>query len=169
MQDLIDRLKEVDIVDRRGVVLKHSGKSDFYIDLKKAFGFPDALQLMAVRMLERIPDEVNCVAIEGYGGMPLGSAVSLIGDKKLILVRGEAKGHGTGALIDGYYPNRKDSVIVLDDVLTSGNSLRKIRHVVKNTGAKIYGNLVVVNRSPQMRKPGVFNDVDYLIDAEDLF
>jgi orotate phosphoribosyltransferase len=168
MEDLIKRLKEIGIVEKKEVRLKNGENSDLYFDLKKAYGIPDALQLIAIRMLERIPQEVNCIAVNGHGGIPLGAAISLIGDKRLSMIRDEEKKYGTRKLIDGYHPNRKDNVMVLDDVLTTGGSLRKMRYVVKETGANVIGNLVVINRSLQKRRPKNENGYDYLIEGNEL-
>lgn len=145
-RNLIKRLWEIGIIYKEPVRL-HSGViSDFYCDIKKAFGYPDILNALADEIGKKLSDSVNCVAASGYGGMPLASVVASRFNKKLIAVRGIPKKHGKRGLFDGYVPGGKDTVIIIDDVLTTGSSIREIFNILKTTKAKIKSAIVVVKR-----------------------
>jgi orotate phosphoribosyltransferase len=60
-------------------------------------------------------------------------------------VRKEAKGHGTGKLIEGIF-RAGDSVVVVEDVITSGGSASKAAEAVRAEGGTILGVLAVVDR-----------------------
>jgi orotate phosphoribosyltransferase len=61
-------------------------------------------------------------------------------------VRKEAKGHGTGRLIEGAdLQGRK--VVVVEDVITTGDSARRAIKAVREAGATVLGILAVVDRS----------------------
>ena len=64
----------------------------------------------------------------------------------LTLVRDEPKKHGKGGWIDGYVPNEQDKVVLVDDVFTTGGSLRKLIKILEPTKAEIIGVYVVVKR-----------------------
>lgn len=145
-EKLIQRLNEIDVVRNEKVKLKHAGAAHFYFDIKKAYGYPDVLDLMCKCIIRKIPKGVTAVAAAGYGGIPLAAAISKEYNLHLILVREEAKSHGRAVQIEGYIPSRKDSVIIVDDVFSTGKSLEKIIRVLRPSGAKIDGSIVVVKR-----------------------
>ena len=117
-----------------------------YFDIKKAYGDPCILKLMAEGICGLIKFEAICVAGSGLGGIPLATRVSQMGDFKLTMVRNEQKEYGTKKLIDGYVPKKKDKLFIVDDVLTSGSSIKSTAEILKPTGAEIIGAYVVYKR-----------------------
>ncbi len=144
--ELVKLLKQLDIIYRGPVSLKHAGASDFYVDLKKAYGDPTALNLIADGLWKNVGKEATCVATAGYGGLPPATVISSRHNLPLTLVRDEPKKHGMGGWIDGYLPHEQDKIAVIDDVFTTGGSLSRIIEVLEQTGATILGCHVVVKR-----------------------
>jgi orotate phosphoribosyltransferase len=60
-------------------------------------------------------------------------------------VRKESKGHGTGRLIEGNF-RPGDAVVVVEDVITSGESARKALRAIEEAGGTVLGVLAVVDR-----------------------
>jgi orotate phosphoribosyltransferase len=60
-------------------------------------------------------------------------------------VRKEAKGHGTGRLIEGNF-RAGDPVVVIEDVITTGGSALKAIKAVEAEGGEVLGVLAVVDR-----------------------
>jgi orotate phosphoribosyltransferase len=60
-------------------------------------------------------------------------------------VRKEAKQHGTGRLIEGNFAAGA-SVVVVEDVITSGESTLRAIRAVENASARVLGVLAVVDR-----------------------
>jgi len=60
-------------------------------------------------------------------------------------VRKEAKQHGTARLIEGNF-TMGDSVVVVEDVITSGGSALRAVEAVRNAGGTVLGVLAVVDR-----------------------
>ena len=127
--------------------LSGGGISDFYVDVKKAYGHPLALEAIVDAVLEQIESETTCVAARGYGGVPLASTLAMKGGFNLTLIRDAEKKHGKGGSIDGYVPNKNDGVAIIDDVFTTGRNLRKCAEILKPTEAKIVGGYVIVRRA----------------------
>ena len=63
--------------------------------------------------------------------------------------RKEAKDHGEGGVVVGACMRGK-RVVVVDDVLTSGKSLRNSVHLVRQAGGTVVGVVVGLTRSPEL-------------------
>ena len=60
-------------------------------------------------------------------------------------VRKEAKDHGTGRLIEGNFKTG-DAVLVVEDVITTGDSARRAIDAIDKAGGRVLGVLAVVDR-----------------------
>jgi orotate phosphoribosyltransferase len=145
-KNILKQFLELGIISHEPVRLRSGVPSSFYCDIKKAYGYPDVLGVLADLVGKRLRPEENCVAVSGYGGLPLGAAVAAKYKRHLVLVRDSEKSHGKGGLIDGYIPKRGDHVVILDDVLTSGSSIRSTLKSLRKTNATIGRAIVVVER-----------------------
>lgn len=143
---LISELKKLKAVKKGKFVLKSGQISDCYIDIKKAFGSPKAFELICNQFCKIIDKRATSIAGSGHGGLPLATAVSLKLGLPLILVRDKVKEHGIPKMIDGHIPSKKDRVVIIDDVFTTGTCISNIVWNLKGTKAKIIAGYVVVNR-----------------------
>lgn len=163
-EELIRKLKQLGIISRETVNLKNAGESDFYVDVKKAYGYPDVLGLISDELWAGISERATCIAAAGYGGLSPSTVISSRYARHLALVRDEPKKHGKSRWIDGYVPNEQDKVAIVDDVFTTGGSLRKIIEALESTGAEILGCHVVVKRGDgNLQVP-----IRYLLTLEEL-
>ena len=60
-------------------------------------------------------------------------------------VRKEAKEHGTGRVIEGNFKSG-DQVVIVEDVITSGDSARRAADAVTRAGGRVLGIIAVVDR-----------------------
>ncbi|MBX4189869.1 hypothetical protein KW791_01045, partial [Candidatus Parcubacteria bacterium] len=146
-KELIEKLRALGVVKKGEVQLKFGGASSVYIDIKKAYGHPEALRLIGKYMQQNIPKKTTCIAASGYGGLPLATYLSSKNNLKLTLVREKPKNHGTSAWIDGYIPNTQDDVLIVDDVITTGKGVKQTMKVLKSAKAKVIGCSVLVKRT----------------------
>ncbi len=147
MERLIYLLKKMDIVYNEPVVLKSGEISDFYVDIKKAYGDPETLELISGLLWEKAKTKKPAViAASGYGGLPPATIISSKQNLHLTLVRDNPKNHGKKGWMDGYVPKKGDKIAIIDDVFTTGKSLKKMIEVLGQTGATIVGCYVVVKR-----------------------
>lgn len=162
---LADLLRNKDIVVREPIALRGGGVSEYYVDVKKAYGNPEILREMARLMCGNLAPDTTCIAASGHGGVPLGVAISLESELPLASVRDTEKNHGKRGLIDGYVPDENDVVSIVDDVFTSGSSLRQTAANLSATNSKIAGCHVVVARGDvsQFELP-----VGHLLRADDI-
>ena len=92
---------------------------------------------------------------DAVGGLTLGAdpvsyaiayASALAGAPvRAFTVRKEAKQHGTGRLIEGPY-REGDTVVVIEDVITTGGSALRAVEALRQAGATVAGVLAVVDR-----------------------
>ena len=144
--ELIRKLKEINIIEPKLVTLKNAGPSNFYVNIKKAYGYSEILNSLVDELWKRMDKKITCIAAGGYGGISPATLISTRYTKNLTLVRGESKEHGIRGQIEGYVPNKQDKIAIFDDVFTTGGSLREIIGIIKPTEAKIIGCYVFVKR-----------------------
>ena len=161
---LVNLLQQLDIIYLYPVQLKNAGSSNFYVDVKKAFGEPDILNIIADEMHARFKPDVTCIAASGFGGVPLAAAISSRYGLHLIQIRDEPKKYGKMGLIEGYVPIASDKIAIIDDVFSTGGSIRQIIDALSPTGAQIVGAYVVAKRG----EGALPVPLTYLVTAEQL-
>jgi orotate phosphoribosyltransferase len=137
---------------RRGRVVLASGKeSDYYFDMKPAMLDPDGAALMA----ELILQEIQGFMVDAVGGLEMG-AVPLIAPVAMkspafgrylpgFFVRKAVKDHGTQKRVDGNDITGK-SVVILEDVTTTGGSAMDAVKAVEEAGAKVALVISILDR-----------------------
>ena len=63
-----------------------------------------------------------------------------------LIVRKEAKGHGTGAWLEGPLPEPGSVITVLEDVVTTGGSSLKAVHQLRDAGYRVQRVITIVDR-----------------------
>lgn len=145
---------------RTGEFTLASGKtSDLYIDCRVTTMDPRGALLVGEVGWSAVADylQEKGLRVEAIGGMTLGAdpvslAVGMEAARKVpdlglqvFTVRKEAKGHGRGKRIEGNF-NEGDTIIVVDDVITTGGSTLKAIEAIEAEGGKIAFALVLVDR-----------------------
>jgi len=89
--------------------------------------------------------KVNIIAGIELGSIPLASVASIYSDKKFVMIRKSKKNYGTSKPIEGKY-RKNESVIIIDDVLTSGKSILNAKKILESQGLRPIAAIVVVDR-----------------------
>lgn len=143
---ILQRFKDIGVIHKEPVKLRSGVTANFYCDIKKAYGYPDVLNALTDEVGTLLAEGITCVAASGYGGLPLASLVAAKFNKKFIAVRDRSKGHGKGGFIDGYIPTEKDNITIIDDVLTTGSSIKETYAILAETKANIKNAIIIVKR-----------------------
>ncbi len=132
-------------------VLTSVQRSTYYINGKLVTLHPQGALLVGRLLLDLVPAEITAVAGLTLGADPLVTAVSLVGlygNRTLfpLIIRKEAKGHGTRAYIEGLNLPPGSAVTVLEDVVTTGQSALKAVERLKAAGYQVNQILALVDR-----------------------
>jgi uridine monophosphate synthetase len=126
--------------------LKSGQKSPIYVDLRLLSSGPKLLALVARAMAGLLKNvRFDRIAAIPYGGLPIGTAVSLETGKPMIYPRKEAKQHGTMQAIEGLF-QAGETVVVLDDLITTGGAKIEAVGPLESAGLKVRDVLVLIDR-----------------------
>lgn len=154
LPELRDRLLDLlcEVAYKEGDFTLSSGqKSDYYINGKQVTLHAAGGLMVGRLLLDKLPDEVAAVAGLTLGADPIVTAVSIVGaycDRPItpLIVRKEAKGHGTQAYIEGPTLPAGATVVVLEDVVTTGQSAWKAVERLRGAGYTVDTVLALVDR-----------------------
>lgn len=132
---------------RFGKFTLHSGRtSPIYLDLRLLVSFPAALRQVTAAYREVLTTlNFDLLAATPLAGLPLGTALCLDLDRPLIYPRKTVKSYGTGQQIEGKFEVGQTAV-VLDDLITSGDSLLEMIATLKAAGLHVNDAAVLVDR-----------------------
>ena len=179
-EKLIDHLKRFSVKKGEEFTLSSGQKSNIYIDVKKTMLKGEN----SIRLAEMLWDSVwwwapRAVAGVGLGGYHLASIVSTYGflssgnsmvKMDTIYVRKEAKDYGTKNLIEAPHGSEDGgSVVLLEDVITTGQSVLRAARILEESGFTIKGIVAIVDRRADKTLP-TLGEYSFraLVDFEEL-
>ncbi len=145
-KELIKLLKDKEVVKFGKFILSSGKESDYYVNMKMAITDPKILKSIANIVSSHInKKEIDKVAGPALGAIPIVTAVSLESEIPMLMIRKAKKGYGTSELIEGNL-NEGDSVIIVEDVTTTGNSLIRAIKAIEENGGIVKKAIVIVDR-----------------------
>jgi orotate phosphoribosyltransferase len=126
-------------------------KSTFYFDSKPITLDGEGARVVARLILAGIAERGLAPAAVGgmeLGAVPIASAVSALAPApppRIFIVRKRAKDHGTGETLEGRL-EKGDPVVVVEDVITTGESTWKAIQAVERAGAHVVGIFALLDR-----------------------
>jgi len=138
-------------------------KSDHYFEGKRLTLSPEG----AYQVGKAVFDELAEIDVEAIGGLAMGAfpmitAVALVSHQEgkpipSFIVREQPKEHGTQRKIEGHF-KEGSRVAIVDDVITTGGSVRKAIEAVEAANCKVVKVIVLVDRheggSDQLKNEG---------------
>ena len=129
-----------------------SGKeASYYLDCRQVTLHPQGANLIAEGILDLLGDDLP----DAVGGMAIGAdpitaaIITLAGQRQQqvhgFIVRKEAKAHGRGRDVEGPV-EAGQSVVIVEDVVTTGGSSLKAIERVEAFGLKVKGVIAIVDR-----------------------
>ena len=131
--------------------LSSGQKSAYYLNGKPVSLSAEGALAIGQLFFSLLPDEIEAVAGLTLGADPLVSAVTVVSayeNRPLsgIIVRKKPKGHGTNAYLEGKKLPSKAKVVVLEDVVTTGNSALFAVEQLQTVGYEVTEILAIVDR-----------------------
>ena len=137
---------------RHGEFKLSSGlKSKHYVNCKPVSLSGQGLLMLSLQMLRRVESDAVAVAGLTLGADPLVSGVVIAAAQQgrsldAIIVRKQAKGHGTGAWLEGPLPPKGSKITVLEDVITTGGSSLQAVNQLRAAGYLVERVVTIVDR-----------------------
>lgn len=134
---LIKQLYDIGAIKVGSFTLKSGVISPIYIDLRQIISYPVLLKAVAQRIWEKVKhlsDDLLCGV--PYTALPIATCIAIEHNKPMIMVRKEAKNYGTRQMVEGSY-QAGQSVLVIEDVVTSGASILNTVQELQNVGLQV--------------------------------
>ncbi len=132
-------------------VLSSGARSTYYINGKQVTLHPQGALAIGRLLFSMLPSDTQAVAGLTLGADPIVSAVSVVSTLEnrpipALIVRKEAKGHGTKAYVEGPILPEAAKVIVLEDVVTTGQSAMKAVTRLRDAGYTVNQVISLIDR-----------------------
>jgi orotate phosphoribosyltransferase len=148
--DLLDLI--VKYAYREGdFVLSSGASSSYYINCKEVTLRAEGALMIGRLILNVLPPETDAVAGLTLGADPIVSAVSVVSalsEQPIpgLIIRKQAKGHGTQAYIEGPSLPQGAKIVVLEDVVTTGKSALQAVERLQAAGYQVTEIIALVDR-----------------------
>ncbi|WP_435156015.1 orotate phosphoribosyltransferase [Haladaptatus sp. DFWS20] len=166
-QELIEALRAAEAVQYGEFELSHGGTSNYYVDKYLFETDPHCLELIAEAFAERLGD--TKLAGVALGAVPLVAVTSVETGNPYVIARKQKKEYGTANLVEGRLEEGEE-VVVLEDIVTTGQSAVDAVEALRDAGAEVNKILVVVDREEggreNLAEAGV--EMEALLSASDL-
>jgi len=143
-EEIVRELLDAGAVRFGEFTLTSGGKSDVYVDVKKAWPDPARLDLLARALAARAGSEDILAGME-LGAVPLVVATALRLRRPYAILRKAPKEHGTRQAFEGEIPPGA-RVLLIEDVTTTGGSSVRSVEIVRAAGGLVDRALVIVDR-----------------------
>lgn len=132
-------------------VLSSGQRSNYYINGKRVTLHPQGALAAGRLLFSMLPADTRAVAGLTLGADPIVTAVSVVSAYEnqpipALIVRKQAKGHGTMAFIEGPSLPAGAKIVVLEDVVTTGQSAMKAVQRLREAGYNAELVLALVDR-----------------------
>ena len=149
-QQLLDLIC-TDAYQEGDFTLSSGQQSNYYINGKLVTLHPQGGRMVGQVMLDYLDDSIVGVGGLTLGADPIVTAVSVVAAYEgrsitPLIVRKEAKGHGTQAYIEGPVLPENSNVVILEDVVTTGQSAMKAIVRLREAGYAVNQVISLVDR-----------------------
>lgn len=147
--EIIKCINSLDCIKKGNFTLKSGIQSNYYVNLRNLISEPLVMKKICELIYQKLPTEEEFyICGLPYAGMPYATGVSILYDIPLLVLRKETKKYGMQNLIDGLENKRNISkVIIIDDIFTTGSSIRDSIPIMEKQGLEVIQTIVIVDRS----------------------
>ena len=124
--------------------------SPYYIDLRIVPSFPEAFRRICGLYLRIITEDLRVTIFERIAGIPtagipFASLVAYQLKKPFLYIRPRTRLHGRERRVEGMMMPG-DRILLIDDLITTGRSLRKAAEAIRSEGGVVTNAVVLLDR-----------------------
>jgi len=131
--------------------LRSGRKSNYYLDKYLFETQPDILKALGEMFATYVQDSTTLIAGAELGGVSLAAATSMASGKPYVIIRNQKKDYGTSKPYEGKLTDA-DSVILVEDIATTGGQVLEAAKLMKEMGAKVERIVAVIDRQEGARE-----------------
>jgi orotate phosphoribosyltransferase len=143
-ETLAKRIADVALL-RGEFTLRSGRKSNYYLDKYLFETQPDILKALGDLFAQKVGPQVDRIAGAELGAVALAGVTSMAAGKPFVIIRNQKKDYGTSKLIEGKL-QPGETVMIVEDVLTTGGQVLEAAKTLKDAGAKIDKIVAVIDR-----------------------
>lgn len=170
-EDILSILKDVGALREGHFKLASGRHSAHYVQVAQLSQYPARLQPLLESMRPRIESlgDVDAVFYPAIGALPVGQQLGLALEKRAFFA--ERNAENEMILRRGFECHAGEKLLLAEDVITTGGTLKEIRVIAEEAGAEILGVCCVINRSGSSTWEGLplvsLIDLQFPTHAED--
>lgn len=144
-KDILKIFEETEGILKGHFLLASGRHSDTYMQCAKLFMYPDKSALLCAALAEKLNGlRFDTVASPAVGGVIMGYEVARAVSKPNIFFE---RIDGTMTLRRGFTVKEKERFLVVEDVVTTGGSVREVMKLIEEMGGEVAAVASVVDRS----------------------
>lgn len=148
-QNLLSLLKEVGALREGHFQLASGRHSAHYVQVAQLSQYPARLQPLLAGAVPRIRalGGIDAVFFPAIGALPVGQQLGLALERRAIFA--ERNKQNEMELRRGFEIHPGEKILLVEDVITTGGTLKEIVKMVDAAGAEVVGVFCIINRSGQ--------------------
>ena len=126
-------------------ILTSGRHSASYFQCAKLLQYPKYLELFSNKIVDHFKDnEIDLVMSPAVGGIVLGTEVGRLLKKRTVFAE---RVNGKMSMRRGFEIKANEKILIVEDVITTGGSVKEVMNLVIDLGGSIVGVGVIVDRS----------------------
>ena len=141
----IEIFKKTEALLQGHFILTSGRHSPSYFQCAKVLQYPQYLSLFSSELFDKFSNtHIDKIITPAVGGIVIGTEVGRLFEKPTIFAERE---NGTMTLRRGFTIEENEKVLVIEDVVTTGGSVREVMDLVLNKKGLVAGVGIIVDRS----------------------
>ena len=144
-EKIVDIFKETEALLSGHFILTSGKHSPSYFQFAKVLQYPKYLTLFASMIADTfLSTKIDAVISQAIGGIVLGTEVGRLLNTNTIFSEIQ---NGAMCIRRGFNIKKNQNILVVEDVITTGGSVKEVMNVVTKLGGLISGVAILVDRS----------------------
>lgn len=143
-KELLNFLKKLGVIQTGHFQLTSGLHSSEYVQCAKLFEQPETASKVLKRLLVGLPKEIETVVAPAIGGITVGYELARLLKRRFIFAERQ---DGEMMLRRGFQISPQEKVLVAEDVVTTGGSVREVIDLVNTYEGQVLGVAAVMDRS----------------------